>query len=1718
MESIEFTSQRGKSKLFGIPEHLSPSSPPRYYRKEAFDPAIEGGAPPLDGLFGTREYSFLNPHNDVTIYAYEATQVKGLRYVDLITGVETGSVQSRHIQGICFEDPGSSQSKSNWGQIGLSEYTIVDNTTKRFHNTEIDHEECHNLTYIPKQTVELKLLDEDTEEIALRYANERKAARGWGSDFGTVDGTENLAYAEPRTDRVVEGQSAQFIAKYNLCAGAYEARVEFYQQDRVAGVGSGPISTINQTYTFQVQEASLTEEYVVSEEIPLKSGKNTWLASIELRPISSCNVSGSPLAGSESADVGSVDFSISLGKIKDDRVAGSFFISTDIIDSTTYQPIGLGVSIAESDDLEFLKTDSGAPRQLVTPTLFWDIQAIDQDTYIISGYNIDSIEDISTIIIWNPDLGGPAKIYDTTGLVPLVTHEITNPGIVGESLGITTTRGSSTRSYEYTHDSANDTWTLDVGNGEYVKVVEITEDLINNTYTKRITEQSASAGLVTVSSVTEETYRTFMVNGVEVERMVSEVLNPDEVGGSARTTTYSYYDDAVNDGLAYGRLKQVVYPDGEWERCVYDVVTGRKSKSIYGYLNEPAPDLSTSSSSLEASNKVVSFAYSFLSNPDGEMTERTEAIQGTVVARSWQIDWPVGGSYYIGHKIYKRSDIQGVSPNASWDDSANLRTESALFYEGPWSGRIAWQIDPDSTATIYTYQNAQNSSFEVTVATGEPYSFSSPTAVVNGTWTSRKTNFQGSLVESETRYRNSAFLGELVVSNQMGADFDDFGRPQTYIYLNGTIESMTYSCCGLGTVTDVTGNTTVIERDGLGREEYVTEYSGSSYEMVTQYVYDASGRVLETWRGPDLQNLQLEQKNTYNLAGELINTQSRWKDSAPSSSLQTTYARTQDGAWTLDTTTTRDGSTRIVRQYADGMVYEITGTGTEHSRTTYGVEVDASLGYSVRTATDSLLKDGAPSTEYTKTYRDALGRVYRVDRPNASPGSGVTSLFRYFNDKGQLEKSVDYSGLATLYDYNSEGQQTTTAIDVNGNGIIDYDGSDRISKVTSTYLKRSLGLEGVIAVSFYKVEVWEVDGSDIATTVRNTQTAVDRLISWSTTYDQETITETDIDPVNRRVTTTTTAPDNSTLVSITEDGLLVEQSQSAGSTFLKRVTNQYDSFRRLWKSTDERNGTTTLLYYTDGQLKSAETPDPDLGATGIGLDAQTTSLDYDFLAGGLKTTVTLPDLKTQINETDARGRTVKSYGDRTNAVEYAYDYAGRLLSQTTWQDFDNATGSGVGGAAITAWTYNDAGLLDQKWYDAAIDSAGSVSGTAGPSYAYLGDGRLNVVTNARGDTVTYTYHSDTNQLHTMAYSDGTPTVTYEYDRLGRIEQVTDASGQRTLTYENGSLDSETYDTGSFAGMVIERTQDSLNRYQSVALIDDAVSQFSIDYAYQTDSSRLDTVSFKRPLADDQTFTYSYHANSYLVDQIVANNGTANMATVSKQWDLLNRLTSVTNSDHAAATISSFVYAYNDANQRTRETHSTGEYWDYAYDDLGQLTGAVKRTNTDVAVPGYSFVYGFDDIGNRQWAEQGSSAARVDYYASTDGQGATGANALNQYGSISESWVAQAYGGADPQAALYFEKSANPVVTSGAGASPQPARNGSFFYGEYDLTAEESATTGSLYEMRVRGTLSGGGAGGVDREADALLEQEMPVNPANQIYDADGNLQEDARWVYTWNAG
>ncbi len=97
--------------------------------------------------------------------------------------------------------------------------------------------------------------------------------------------------------------------------------------------------------------------------------------------------------------------------------------------------------------------------------------------------------------------------------------------------------------------------------------------------------------------------------------------------------------------------------------------------------------------------------------------------------------------------------------------------------------------------------------------------------------------------------------------------------------------------------------------------------------------------------------------------------------------------------------------------------------------------------------------------------------------------------------------------------------------------------------------------------------------------------------------------------------------------------------------------------------------------------------------------------------------------------------------------------------------------------AETQWLYDEpTGLLTNKLYDDGN----------GVSYAYYPNGKLHTRTWARGITMTNTY-TIFGELETTTYSDGTPAIARQYNRLGQPIIITDAQGTRTYEYSTNTF-------------------------------------------------------------------------------------------------------------------------------------------------------------------------------------------------------------------------------------------------------------------------------------------------------------------------------------------
>ncbi|QYY36714.1 RHS repeat-associated core domain-containing protein [Ruficoccus sp. ZRK36] len=388
---------------------------------------------------------------------------------------------------------------------------------------------------------------------------------------------------------------------------------------------------------------------------------------------------------------------------------------------------------------------------------------------------------------------------------------------------------------------------------------------------------------------------------------------------------------------------------------------------------------------------------------------------------------------------------------------------------------------------------------------------------------------------------------------------------------------------------------------------------------------------------------------------------------------------------------------------------------------------------------------------------------------------------------------------------------------------------------------------------------------------------------------------------------------------------------------------------------------------------------------------------------------------------------------------------------------------------------------------------------------YDNAGRLKTRTGGRGIVTTYGYDPLYGYQTSISYGDGvTASVTYsEFDRAGRAGQVSDASGTRILGFDAGRVVSETYSASGepWDGFVVNHDYDDASRLSSVSVSDGASSMHAVEYGYDANTGRLGTVSFAQG-GETHTATYGYKEGTSQIDSVVQTQGSAEVLAVGKDYDNLGRLRSLSyGQPHQEL---GMTYAYNMANQRTYATRGNGEYWRYGYDALGQVVSATKSLPGGQIVPGYTFSYGFDDIGNRSAAgRDGNAARRQQYYAGTDATGVNGANALNQYGSRSVPRVLGVLGMAN----------ANATVTANAQAA---TRTGDYYQALLDYSSGEAPDAARYEDILLVGTYAGQGANGTDAVAEVETRAYLPPNPENFTYDDDGNLKSDSRWLYAWD--
>lgn len=285
-------------------------------------------------------------------------------------------------------------------------------------------------------------------------------------------------------------------------------------------------------------------------------------------------------------------------------------------------------------------------------------------------------------------------------------------------------------------------------------------------------------------------------------------------------------------------------------------------------------------------------------------------------------------------------------------------------------------------------------------------------------------------------------------------------------------------------------------------------------------------------------------------------------------------------------------------------------------------------------------------------------------------------------------------------------------------------------------------------------------------------------------------------------------------------------------------------------------------------------------------------------------------------------------------------------------------------------------------YDLAGNVVSVTDGSGTTNYAYDAANNLTAVTYSNTQpgysqphAVSYQYDADGNRTQ---MTDGTGTTTFTYDGLERLANVTDGAGnivtygydadsnQTCLSYPNSG--STTCQNASSGTGLVSYSYDALNR---VTQLSDWLGN-TISFSYDHDSNLILT---SLPSGTATTVSDSYDNADALIDTSVTTagsptdlaaltrNGDENIATTTPGggsaqtygYDALNRVT----------TGSTASYGYDAASELTSETPlGSGPTTNYAYNADGQLCWLAASAGTCASPPSGATSYAYDAAGER----------------------------------------------------------------------------------------------------------------------------------------------------------
>lgn len=1146
---------------------------------------------------------------------------------------------------------------------------------------------------------------------------------------------------------------------------------------------------------------------------------------------------------------------------------------------------------------------------------------------------------------------------------------------------------------------------------------------------------------------------------------IRTVVDP---GGANITTETEYNDDGVpfvttnSDGSWTARSEfnvdtQTIEGVGGLEDLNWDETS--EEGSITSVVYRPWLDSTLSSSGLPDADTCVAELDIYLG--DGVTRQETRVL-GITTRRvdSWTeflMEGGTGPEYQVDFTRTWNSGTAGDYLDSSiWS-----------YTTGDWSGRTYKVVNDDGTVKRFAYANIAYTS-PLYVA---PHNFTGPCLETiewqdgSGLRSVRTADEDGRPREKREEIDTGGGTWEAMTKDVYSYDIDLAGRVQsesafkggilvnktTYISSTETLESSMGSPA-MRTIRDREGSVLSVTEEVPGRANIVTTYSSAGR---TNIMTRSAGELSESTI------------SVVDVAGRTVST---------TDERGITKATTYDEANRTVTVTRPGGVTEISTNYVDGQQKSRSGTGVITSFRAYAVDGNGFI-----SATEHTGSSDNSSLRIATTVAAWSGRSKSSSRPSPTGSGTATETYHYDSGTGRLMRVSNNMGLAArVFAYDSQGRVSLSGLDLNTGAVAADEeatllSSDRLTGTTVTY-EKSAGIWSEVKTT----RRYHTPGSaDAYVTVRKralTPIADGTKASWKSVTVQPggaTVTTLRIEDLatckveeTADLSTTTLSPD----MEAQSTGGWLDSSSEYGTTASSLA---YDALGRVTAATNARSGTTRTVYNGAGQI--VRTSD----------HAQNTTV-YEYYpvsheSAGLQKKITNPEQETTDYTYDTLGRVITVSGTGSYPLVYGYNAWGEMNALTTYP----SGGSGE----TTTWLWDSAsGVMKEKAYPGGKKTV----------YAYHAHGKPSKRTWARASGAVFTDYSYTvaGDLKKIDYSDSTPDVvlvpdTPAPDRLGRPATVIDGGGQRTITYDSvvPGEDDITYSAthAVLPGVTIDRTWDQGTGLRTISGVKRGSNwdQKSV-YGYDVTSGRLGSVTAGS--GGSALHEYSYDAGTSLINGIKHKVPSTLKAEQKRRIDPAGRLYAMETLDGSGSVLQRHAYKHDRAGRRTKLTREDGAYWDYGYNERGELISGKKKLPGGAYLGGHQFEYSYDAIGNRDWAKLGGDQSgdsqnlrTIDYSA----------NGLNQYGTV-----------VTPYGVDVIGRSANPIVEVN---QSQALRQGERFHSF--VTPE---TSNASHPLWVPVTVD-------DGSTQVTGYHYVPKETVQPQYDDDGNLTSDGCWEYEWDA-